>query len=49
MESRATNDPGVEGLIARFTRHRADVIAALANEQDASGLVGDRARRSLRP
>jgi len=35
-ELRTTNDPGVEGLIARFTRHRADVIAALADEQGAA-------------
>ena len=35
-ELRTTNDPGVEGLIARLTRHQADVIAALADEQDAA-------------
>lgn len=29
-ELRATNDLGVEGLIVRLTRHRAEVIAALA-------------------
>ena len=29
-ELRATADLGVEGLIVRLTRHRAEVIAALA-------------------
>ena len=29
-ELRAMNDPGAEGLIVRLTRHRTEVIAALA-------------------
>ena len=32
-ELRATSDPGVEGLIARFTRLQAEVIAELADRQ----------------
>ena len=32
-ELRSTSDVGVEGLIARLTRHRVEVITALANLQ----------------